>query len=138
MSDASLARETQPSSTTPGRRFVVRGAIFAAAILIAGVTPAVASAYWDFQGYLHPGDAYGEGQAGTSGDWWIRVSRSNCGAKTEFRLRSNGTWQQTVWPGGCSNTDYSVAYDLAAYNASHAINTSCCDVWVNVRIDATV
>ena len=136
------ARVREPrgrSSRTAPRRFAVRAVILFNAVLVACVTPAVAAAYWDYQGYLHGGGSYGEAQPSDWGWWWIRVNRSNCNAKLELHIRSDGTWYQDSFPGGCSGTDYSVQYDTSYFSGSHAINTSCCtDVWVNVRIDATV
>lgn len=101
-------------------------------------TPATALGYWDFQGTLVPGASSGEGQAGTSGNWWIRNSRSNCNAVVEIRRHSDGVRFLVFAPNGCASTDYGVIYPLAIYNASHSINTGGSNVFVNVRIDATV
>jgi hypothetical protein len=106
-------------------------------LLVVGLTPATASAYWDYQGNLNPGAAYGEGQAGTSGDWRIRLSRNNCNAVMEIRRRSDGAWLFIPAPNGCASSDYTAIYGLDVYNASHAINTGGSGVYVNVRIDAT-
>jgi hypothetical protein len=106
------------------------------AFLIGGVTPAAAFAYWDYTGYLSPGASYGEGQSGTSGYWYIRLSRSNCNADSWLHRRSDGSWE---WFGApCSYSDYTTQYPLSTYNASHALNGGSSDVWVNVRIDGAV
>jgi hypothetical protein len=108
---------------------------FVAAVLVGGAMPAAAWAYWDFTGNLSPGASYGEAQAGTSGYWRIRVSRSNCNADAWERRRSDGYW---IWDGApCSYSDYTDSYPLSTYDASHAKNTGSSVVWVNVRIDAT-
>lgn len=107
------------------------------ALLVVGLTPATAAAYWDYQGNLNPGGAYGEGQSGTSGDWRIRLSRNNCNAVMEIRRRSDGAWLFIPAPNGCASSDYTAIYGLDVYNASHAINTGSSGVYVNVRIDAT-
>lgn len=114
-----------------------RVAILVGVLLAVGAMPATAFAYWDFQGNLSPGAAYGEGQAGTSGDWTIRNSRSNCNAVVEIRRRSDGVWIFVPAPNGCASTDYVTVYPLEVYNASHSINVGSSNVWVNVRIDAT-
>lgn len=114
-----------------------RVAILVAVLLAVAATPATAYAYWDYQGNLSPGAAYGEGQAGTSGYWAIRNSRSNCNAVVEIRRRSDSAWIFVPAPNGCNSTDYVVEYPLDTYNASHSINQGSSNVWVNVRIDAT-
>lgn len=114
-----------------------RGAIVLAALAIAGVAPASALAYWDYSGTLTPSAAYGEGQ-GNVGTWYIRLSRSNCNAKMELFDRFGGYWSQVSAPGGCSTSDWSVGYDTAGFSASHGINAGASDVFVNVRIDASV
>jgi hypothetical protein len=120
-------------------RFAFRRAtlVLVATFLLAAAAPATALAYWDFSGYLDAGHTYGEAQAGTSGYWNIRLSRSNCNADSWLRRRSDSYW---IWFGApCSVSNYVDNYPLSTYNASHAKNgTSCCSVWANVRIDATV
>ena len=119
-------------------RFRRAAAVLTAAFCLVGVAPASALAYWDYTGYLSVGAAYGEGQAGTSGDWHIRLSRSNCNARVELRIRSSGVWDPAGAPGGCATSDWVTRYGLTYYDASHAINVGPGQVWVNVRIDATV
>jgi hypothetical protein len=122
------------------RRVRLRVAVIAAvAVGAAGVVPAAASAYWDYQGYLSYGAMYGEAQPSNWGTWWIRLSRSNCSARMELRHRATGYWQSVSFPGGCSQTDYSKDYWTEYFSASHAINIGDqLSVWVNVRIASAV
>lgn len=138
MTSVNPSRTRRPVAAVAGVRSAMRRAaiLVVAALFAVGVTPAAALGYWDYQGNLNPGASYGEAQAGTTGYWNIRLSRSNCNADSWLRRRSDSAW---VWFGApCAYSDYTVNYPLATYNASHALNGGSSVVWVNVRIDASV
>jgi hypothetical protein len=105
------------------------------ALVIGGVAPAAASAYWDFTGYLNAGQKYAESQGGTSGYWLIRLSRNNCGASPWLHNR-NGNWEWFGFP--CTDSDSTTSYPLSTYSGSEAWADSGITTWVNVRIDSTV
>lgn len=128
--ESAQSRTSRPTRLRRRTAAVIAGAVFAA------VLPASAAAYWDFSGTLSPGNSYGEGQ-GLWGMWMFRLSRSNCNAKMELRIRGGG-WTSAPAPGGCADSDFGGSYDTADFDASHAINQGGSDVYVNVRIDATV
>lgn len=124
---------------TSSQWIVRRCAPLVVAGAICGAAPAVASAYWDYTGYLSPGSAYGEAQ-GIVGTWYIRQNRSNCNAKMEIRRRDNGVWSNIAYAGGCADSDNlgGSPYGTNIWDASHGINLGGSDVWVNIRIDGTI
>jgi hypothetical protein len=97
--------------------------------------PSTAAAYWDFSGYLSPGHAYGEGQAGSSGYWYIRISQGTYnGMQTYLRYRGTSTWINV----GCASPECTTQYPLSTYNASSGENDGTQTRWVNIRIDGAV
>ena len=112
------------------RRLILVGL---AAAAIATPTAFASHGYWDYHDNLCAGCSYGEGQAGTSGSWNIRISQNTCAVEAWIRRRDNSNWE---WQGGC---DITVNYPLSTYNASRATNSSgCCSYFANVRIDGSV
>jgi hypothetical protein len=100
---------------------------------IATPTAFASHGYWDYHDYLCSGCSYGEGQAGTSGYWNIRVSQNTQAIAAWLQRRSNGNWE---WQGAAE--DFTVNYPLSTFNASRATNGGCCNYFANVRIDGSV
>jgi hypothetical protein len=129
--------------TSPGASLRRLTCLATAFLALAATVPAAASAYWDFSGYLHnyPTQRYEYGEVNPdTASWGFRLSRNNCEAKALFGVRSNSNVVQVNIPGGCTNLDWPVYYDAHYYYFSDAKNTDegCCDVFVNVRVDATL
>lgn len=115
--------------------------VWLTALLLSGTTPATASAYWDFQGTLHPYPTvryeYGETNPNVAANWGIRLNRSNCNAKILVKRRSDDEILQVNIPGGCDNSDYTYYYWAQTYYASAGRNKGSSDVWANIRVADT-
>lgn len=110
-------------------------ALVAAAVVALGVPSVALAAYWDYSNYLSPGHAYGEGQAGSSGFWYIRISQGTYnGMQTYLRYRGTSTWINV----GCGTPECTTQYPLNTYNASSGENDGTQTRWVNIRIDGAV
>lgn len=110
-------------------------AFVVAAVVALGAPSAALAAYWDYSNYLSPGHSYGEGQSGSSGFWYIRISQGTYrGMDPWLRYRGTSTWINI----GCGASDCTTQYPLSDYNASSCENDGSSTSWVNVRIDGAV
>jgi hypothetical protein len=110
-------------------------AFVVAAMVALGAPSAALAAYWDYSNYLSPGHSYGEGQSGSSGYWYIRISQGTYrGMDPWLRYRGTSTWINI----GCGSSDCTTQYPLSDYNASSCENDGSSTSWVNVRIDGAV
>src|SRR4051794_12495273 len=94
----SATKPAEPEATDrPPRRARRRTpqlvALVVAAVLALGAPSAALAAYWDYANYLAPFHSYGEGQAGSSGYWYIRISQGTYrGMNPWLRQRGTSTW----------------------------------------------
>ena len=109
------------------------------AALIGGVLPATAAAYWDWTGYIQPGNHVAEGVPySPDGIWQYRLNRQNCDARAYLRYRGTNTLSSLSFSGGCSDGDETWGFAQAGYDACWAQNIGSSQVWVNFRCDVAV
>lgn len=114
-------------------------AALVAAALIGGTLPASAAAYWDWSGFINPGNWVAEGVPYAEDlIWQYRLSRNNCNAKAYLRYRDTTSYSSLSFSGGCSDGDESWGFARAGYDRCHAVNEGASDVYVNFRCDETV
>lgn len=128
-------RNSLLSGLTP-RRYV---AALVSAAVVGGALPASAAAYWDWSGFISPGNHVAEGVPySADGIWAYRLSRSNCNAKAYVRYRDTSSYSSLTYPGGCADNDEAWGFAQAGYDRCHAVNEGGSNVYVNFRCDATV